>query len=886
MSDPYGKCSMRQKLLQFFVVGIIAASLFSTMSCMSEEPFPFPTLAEEIASNTPPTIPANPFPPDGSTNIIRTVILQWQSIDADGEELFFDIFFNIDSIFTLDNFIAESQTDTFFALPSELLANTTYFWKVDVRDETGNWRFGPPWSFTTGSESNNAPQAVILSPADGSQFSLNDPITFRGSAFDVENGVLSGGSLQWISNIDGIIGTDTLLTVSTLKAGIHTITLKATDSGSKIGSDNIRITILDPSAQNIPPSALILSPVDGASIGENQEITFKGTGSDIEDGPLSGADLIWTSSIDGFLGNDTLLLKSDLTKGNHTITLQVTDSGGLSHEQSIQISITQVFNTAPLIQIVEPFSFAPYAVDSLITFTGTAFDIEDGPLTGASVTWTSNRDGLLGTGTSITFTGLSLGFHTIIMTGEDSQGKSSSDQVIINITPIGDENNAPVATISQPKNDEVIIEGTQVTLQGNGIDTEDGIINNSLLRWNSEKDGFLGTGSRLTLPALSLGKHVITLSILDSGGKRDSSIVTFFISAAGNTAPSARFNVEQVFPPPTPGTVNIVLDASFLSDETDALEDIEVRWDFDNDGTFDTQFAAIKSAEYSYAEKNEPHFIKIQVRDLGGLTDELVLIVPEYVKVPAGNFEMGSLTGGPSDEQPRHTVTLDLYYIDKFEVTNWQFAAFLTANRSTAGDHFSSQMSIAKLSDGSYEAVKGLENYPVRYVEWLSAEAFSVWKNKRLPTEAEWAKAARGGQFLDEAKTVVNDQPVRNYPWGTTISLNHANYLIVGRPFDGLAPAGIYTGQLINSVQTINNASPYGAMDMLGNIAEWVSDWYDNGYYSVSPASNPQGPASGSFKIYRGGSFDNPEPELLISKRFVAFPTSRPYNVGFRTVRN
>ena len=90
---------------------------------MSEEPFPFPTLADDIASNTPPSFPGIPFPPDGSTNVVRTVILKWQSIDADGDELFFDVFFDIDTVFTLDNFITESQTDTFIALPGELLAN-------------------------------------------------------------------------------------------------------------------------------------------------------------------------------------------------------------------------------------------------------------------------------------------------------------------------------------------------------------------------------------------------------------------------------------------------------------------------------------------------------------------------------------------------------------------------------------------------------------------------------------------------------------------------------------------------------------------------------------------------------------------------------------------
>ncbi len=244
----------------------------------------------------------------------------------------------------------------------------------------------------------------------------------------------------------------------------------------------------------------------------------------------------------------------------------------------------------------------------------------------------------------------------------------------------------------------------------------------------------------------------------------------------------------------------------------------------------------------------------MMVRDNEGLTDEVILLVPEKIFIPASDFKMGISSGSEVDGQPQHTVSINDYYIGRFEVINWQFAQFLTENPSDGTAYYSSKMSITNPESGVYLSLQGSENFPVRYVEWNAAQAFAEWNQGRLPFEVEWEKAARGGLFLDASNTNQNLLPSRQHPWGNgSINLNHANYLIVGRPFDGLAPVATYTGQTVNSVQTINNGSPYGAHDLLGNIAEWISDWYQADYYNSSPASNPSEPASGTLKVFRGG---------------------------------
>ena len=267
----------------------------------------------------------------------------------------------------------------------------------------------------------------------------------------------------------------------------------------------------------------------------------------------------------------------------------------------------------------------------------------------------------------------------------------------------------------------------------------------------------------------------------------------------------------------------------------------------------------------------------------------------EYVFVPAGEFEMGdNFSEGNSDERPVHTITLDAYYIGKYEVTNTQFAVFLNDRGAHSGggntwyDINASDARIS-LSSGTYIADNGFEDHPVVEVTWYGATEYAVWlsektgKTYRLPTEAEWEKAARGDASANSASGHQ-----RRYPWGDDIDDSYANYSGNNPPgYNRTSPVGYYDGSAHGSFQTNDNASPYGAFDMAGNVWEWVSDWYSFNYYASSPSSNPVGPASGSSRVIRGGSWLNGISILRSALRLnLGTPDVSDISLGFRCVRD
>lgn len=221
------------------------------------------------------------------------------------------------------------------------------------------------------------------------------------------------------------------------------------------------------------------------------------------------------------------------------------------------------------------------------------------------------------------------------------------------------------------------------------------------------------------------------------------------------------------------------------------------------------------------------------------------------VLIPAGEFIMGS-DKGDDDEQPVHRVFLNSYYIDKFEVTNGRFAKFVEAIHSEPPWGFADQETPVVHAD-----------HPVRWVNWMDAIGYCLWAGKRLPTEAEWEKAARG---VDG----------RVYPWGND------------PPTPVQAVFGLNEGA--ETVSPIGNRekgqSPYGARDLAGNLYEWTTDWYDEEYYKRIPAINPHGPAEGTAKVQRGGSYINTPYRLRSSFRTKGDPTEHEPNVGFRCAQD
>jgi len=256
----------------------------------------------------------------------------------------------------------------------------------------------------------------------------------------------------------------------------------------------------------------------------------------------------------------------------------------------------------------------------------------------------------------------------------------------------------------------------------------------------------------------------------------------------------------------------------------------------------------------------------------------------EMVYVPAGNFTMGSTTGN-SNEQPVHTVFIDVFWIDKYEVTNAEFKRFMDAGGYTTQAFWSpagwSQRQSSGWTQPEFWATgenhsgPAWPGFPVVGVSWYEAEAYANFVGKRLPTEAEWEKAARGA---DE----------RTYPWGSSIDGGRANYWASGDPYDNNStPVGFYDGRSHPAplFQTADSPSPCGAYDMAGNVFEWVKDWYQSDYYSVSPSSNPPGPVSGASRVLRGGAWNYGPSYLRSAYRGYAPPGSRNCGYGFRCAR-
>jgi serine/threonine-protein kinase len=224
---------------------------------------------------------------------------------------------------------------------------------------------------------------------------------------------------------------------------------------------------------------------------------------------------------------------------------------------------------------------------------------------------------------------------------------------------------------------------------------------------------------------------------------------------------------------------------------------------------------------------------------------------PGMVFIPAGSFQMGS-SDGPANEQPEHTVQLDAFFIDRTEVTNAEYRRCVEAGSCTAAQ------SADSFTISGYRDDPAFNDHPVISVDWNQARAYCRFDGKRLPSEAEWEYAAGGPDNL-------------TWPWGNTFDA-------------GLSAASSPDVQAVGSFP--GGASPFGLLDMAGNVNEWVEDSFSPDFYANSPGSNPVN-ASGSEQIFRGGSFANPDGAFYTtSRRYTNARTFSEVDVGFRCAQN
>ena len=242
------------------------------------------------------------------------------------------------------------------------------------------------------------------------------------------------------------------------------------------------------------------------------------------------------------------------------------------------------------------------------------------------------------------------------------------------------------------------------------------------------------------------------------------------------------------------------------------------------------------------------------------------------VLIPEGVFTMGYKINnknewGDTDEEPVHKVFLKSYYIDRLEVSASQFSNFLNLNLKKASLYFQTGSGVTIKKVGRlYSPRAGLNNYPANRVSWYGADAYCRWVNKRLPTEAEWEKSARG---IDG----------RIFPWGDEFPTN--DKVTFRRKFNKI---GFKALEMVDSMP--NGRSPYGVHHMAGNAWEWVSDWYEDIYYEKSPFANPKGPDFGVSKVLRGGNWYYKAYYMRTTYRFNEKPGVFKNWQGFRCAKD
>lgn len=364
------------------------------------------------------------------------------------------------------------------------------------------------------------PTATIDAPLNYENFLYDDNITFIGSGYDSKDGSLDDTSLNWTSDVDGWLGTGSVI-YNNLSLGKHIITLSVNDSDGHISTSQVIVSV----TPSKPPTARILSPIDGSTVSEADRVYFEGEAIDTEDGLLGNYSLEWNSSIDGFLDYGNSFSTTGLSPGQNTIFLTATDSTNVKTTVYHNLTIEAAY---PSVLTFSPQNGSEYYYNQDPDFEAEAVDPQEGNIT-SKLIWTSIIDGVIGYGSDFTHS-LSAGMHRITALVIDQTGFTAEQEINLTVYPPL----APEASIITPRRWQTFTHGDIVYLRKAVNDPETGIIANTSIEWNVT-GLYLGNGSLASVNTSSwsgIGNRTIRLSAYDPDDMYSSTYTNITITSA------------------------------------------------------------------------------------------------------------------------------------------------------------------------------------------------------------------------------------------------------------------------------------------------------------------------------------------------------------------